>query len=239
MKIIEKLYNKNSDIFHHRQPTIVCLGDSVTQGCFEVFEKAGGVNTVFEPMSGYVEKLREILLMLFPSASPAVINAGRSGGRAVGALERLERDVLSFQPDLVVVCFGLNDATLGQEKLEEYKESLKKIFESVQTKGAEVIFMTPNLRCTETDETLKEEAVRRAAEGVAKSERNGDLSLYLDAARALCREKNIPVCDCNRVWEAFREGGVNINRLLSNKINHPTREMHMLFAYELVKTMFS
>ena len=26
--------------------------------------------------------------------------------------------------------------------------------------------------------------------------------------------------------------------LLSNKINHPTREMNKLFAYELVRTMF-
>ncbi len=239
MKIIERLKEKNGNIFGHRQPTIVCFGDSVTQGCFEVFDRNGSLDTVFEPTSGYVEKLREMLLMLFPSSSPVIINAGRSGGRAEAELERLERDVLSFQPDLVVVCFGLNDATRGKEKLSTYISALGEIFDSVQKSGAEVIFMTPNLRCTEIDYSIKEEKVLRATEEICASEKRGDLALYLDEARALCKEKNVPVCDCNRIWESFRDGGVDINLLLSNKINHPTRPMHALFAYELVKTMFS
>ena len=34
------------------------------------------------------------------------------------------------------------------------------------------------------------------------------------------------------------ECGVDVTELLSNKINHPTREMNWLFAYSLVETMF-
>ncbi len=33
-------------------------------------------------------------------------------------------------------------------------------------------------------------------------------------------------------------GGVDITSILSNKINHPTKELHWLFAFELVKMMF-
>ena len=34
------------------------------------------------------------------------------------------------------------------------------------------------------------------------------------------------------------EGGVDTTDLLSNHINHPVRQMHCLFAAELVKVMF-
>lgn len=239
MKIIERLRLKNQDIYGHRQPTIVFLGDSVTQGCFEVFRKGEGIDTVFAPIAGYVEKVRSLLLQLFPASSPAIINAGRSGGSAKAALGRLERDVLSYQPDLVVVCFGLNDSTHSREGLATYTAALSEIFDKVEAAGAEIIFMTPNLRCTKVDDSITDETVRRIAEGICESENRGDLTLYLDAARALCGDRNIPVCDCARIWESFRDGGVDINLLLSNKINHPVREMHGLFACELVKTMFS
>lgn len=239
MKIITKLKEKNEKMFFHRQPTIVCFGDSVTQGCFEVFRSGDSIDTVFEPEEGYAEKLHKLLLKLFPSASPVVINAGRSGGRAAAELERLERDVLSFSPDLVIVCFGLNDATRGKEEIGKYINALTEIFEKVQKSGAELIFMTPNLRCTEVDISITDAKILETTERIAESEKEGDLAFYLDAARALCKEKNVPVCDCHRIWESFRDGGVDINSLLSNKINHPTREMHMLFAYELLKTMFN
>ncbi|MBQ7036579.1 MAG: SGNH/GDSL hydrolase family protein [Clostridia bacterium] len=235
MKIIDKLKAKNEDIFGHRQPTIVCLGDSVTQGCFEL---ESGTNPVFDPMSGYVEKMRAILLRHFPASSPAIINAGRSGGRADGGLERLERDVLSFQPDLVTVCFGLNDATRGKDYLPTYSGALKEIFDRVQGYGAELIFMTPNLRGTNPDMTGMDETTKKAISNIAESERRGDLELFLEEAKKLCRERNIPVCDCHKKWKEMRDAGVDVHTLLSNQINHPTREMHNLFAEELVKTMF-
>jgi hypothetical protein len=50
---------------------------------------------------------------------------------------------------------------------------------------------------------------------------------------------NVPLCDCYAIWKMLYENGVNTTELLSNKINHPTREMNKLFAYELVRTLFS
>ena len=49
---------------------------------------------------------------------------------------------------------------------------------------------------------------------------------------------NIPVCDCYAIWKKLYESGVSTTELLSNKINHPSREMNKLFAVELVRTMF-
>ncbi len=39
-------------------------------------------------------------------------------------------------------------------------------------------------------------------------------------------------------WCRLRECGVNTTELLSNKLNHPIREMHRLTAYSLDETMF-
>ena len=46
------------------------------------------------------------------------------------------------------------------------------------------------------------------------------------------------MCDCYALWQRMHESGVSVTDLLANKINHPTRAMNRLFAYELLRTMF-
>ena len=73
----------------------------------------------------------------------------------------------------------------------------------------------------------------------AKKQNGGLFDVYMDTARGLCRERGIPICDCYAIWKTLADNGVDTTELLANKINHPTREMNRLFAYELVRTMFS
>ena len=49
MKIIKKLADKTADHMNHEGVTVVFLGDSVTQGCFENMSK------VLAGMPGYLE----------------------------------------------------------------------------------------------------------------------------------------------------------------------------------------
>jgi hypothetical protein len=37
------------------------------------------------------------------------------------------------------------------------------------------------------------------------------------------------------VWQAMAQSGVNTTELLSNKLNHPTREYHSYIAMKLVE----
>ena len=237
MKIIELIKQKQKDIHGSRQPVIAFLGDSVTQGCFDLYMKGERLRPYTDSKSGYHEKVREILGILYPDVPVNIINAGISGDTAMGGRKRLERDVLSYQPDLVVVCFGLNDASLEQEGLDGYCSALKEIFSRVTESGAEIIFMTPNLRTNKADSKRFEERFNEVAEIVAKNESDGWLEKYLKRARDICSEMSIPVCDCNKLWKALRDNDVDINMILSNKINHPTAHMHWLFAYELVRMM--
>ena len=67
-----------------------------------------------------------------------VINAGVSEDTTARALQRLERDVLSEFPDLVLITLGGNDLKNGVAKAVAF-DNLKKIVESIQETGARVI----------------------------------------------------------------------------------------------------
>lgn len=238
MKIIEKIIQKKTDLRGFRQPVIAFLGDSVTQGCFEIYNNHGHIETTFFPEESYSAKVKRILSTLCPSVPVNIINAGISGDSAAGGLARLDRDVLSYSPDLVVVCFGLNDAGAAESGIERYAASLGEIFRRVRESGAEVIFMTPNLRSDDTDYRNPDKLLEGCVRGVAENERAGWLQKYLEAAKKTAREADVRICDCNALWQKMKSCGVDTNALLSNDVNHPTRELHWLFAYELVKTMF-
>lgn len=73
--------------------TIIALGDSATddlQGWFSIF--------------------RHILNITVPEADFTYINAGISNNTTSEALRRMQRDVLSYEPDWVIVNLGLFDA---------------------------------------------------------------------------------------------------------------------------------
>ena len=237
MKIIEKFIQKQANLRACRQPAIAFLGDSVTQGCFEIYTVKGSLKVVFSPDDAYSEKLRRIFAILYPNVSLNVINAGISGDSTWMGVKRLDEDVLSFNPDLVVVCYGLNDATKAADGIDEYEENLRQIFTRIQATGAEVIFMTPSLRSNDPDYRNPDPLLERIVRGCSENERAGWLQKYLERARKAAAECNVPVCDCNAIWLKMAEAGVNTNALLSNDVNHPTRELHWMFAYELVKTI--
>ena len=101
MKVIVKI-NKNQSMADNPPVTIAFIGDSVTQGCFEVyFETETKMETVFETSNSYSTRLREMLGRLYPNSQVNIINSGISGDSVLGGLKRLERDVLRFSPDLV------------------------------------------------------------------------------------------------------------------------------------------
>ena len=239
MKIIEKIRDRAEHPYDHRQPVIAFTGDSVTQGCFGVYAKEPGVlETYYDQTAAYSQKVKEILSLLYPAANVTVVNAGISGGKAAGGLKRLERDVLSVQPDLTVVCYGLNDSNQREDGLEKYVTSLRGIFEKLKESGSEVIFLTPNLMTDRVDVSLKEPEAIAAAQRVAKTVNDGWPDRYIEAAKAVCTEAGVPVCDCYALWKRLRDGGADITTLLANRINHPSEKMLWMFAYELVKTMF-
>jgi len=238
MQIIEKFAARAKDNWNEPGVTIAFLGDSVTQGCFGS-AKTGDPGPFFDKEYAYHADFARIMNKLYPSVPVNIINAGVSGGNILHGLERLDRDVIAHKPDLTVICFGLNDCSWGKERLQEYTSALGQIVEKLQAAGSEVIFMTPNMMCTGLSDLLMIEDLRAKIDSFCKRETEGILAMYVEAAKEICHAYKVPVCDCYAKWRRMYECGVDITELLSNKINHPARDMHWLFAVSLVETIFN
>ena len=237
MEIIKKIANKQ-DFYNYPTPTIAFLGDSVTHGCFECYEREKGViDTCYEIKNAYSTILKEKLNELYPASHINIINAGLSGDKASNAVNRLERDVLKYSPDLCVVSFQLNDSTDGEAGLKKYKEALEKIFYELKQRNIEIIFLTENMMCTHVSSSLDNELLKQIAAQCAEIENSGIAKKYRDTALSICKANNIKVCDMYAKWKKMEANGEDVTELLSNKINHPSREFHHVIAEELIKIM--
>ena len=239
MRIVELLKQKQDGLVVNKPITIAFLGDSVTQGCFECYLTGpNSLQTVFDYKSAYSTRVREILNLLYPSVQVNVINSGISGDSAPVGLERLERDVLSYHPDLVVVSYGLNDSTGGKEGIAKYITALEGIFSRLKEKAVETIFLTQNYMNTKTSPHFKDELFINLSKTFAEEvQNNGVLKNYFEAAKELCIKYGVRICDLYSVWEQLDKAGVDVTELLANKLNHPIREIHYYMAMKLVETM--
>ena len=241
MKILQKLAEKQRDMYGKEAVTLAFIGDSVTQGCFECYFKAGDrIETEFDYNSVYSVRLQQLLHILYPNVQINVINSGISGDTAVGCLKRLERDVLRFSPDLVVVSCGLNDcATGGKEKLAIYGEALREIFTKCKDSGAECIMLT---ECMMNDRVsphlLSDPRMVEFAERFMGIQASGLLDEYFEKAKAVAKECGAAVCDQYAVWKTINKAGVDTTELLANKLNHPIRKWHYYIAVKLLETVF-
>lgn len=200
--------------------TIVAFGDSVTHGA--LFNEYN-YETVYH--ARLVRKLHAVR----DYVPINMINAAVAGETAGLALARMDKQVLAHNPDLIIVCFGLNDVN---GTLQDYLTPLRTIFEKAKESGAEVIFMTPNMLNTSVDPENTPNQYLEYAAVTAKMQNEGRMDRYIEAAKALCAELSVPVCDCYAEWKKRAEKE-DITPLLANRINHPIPEMHELFAQVL------
>lgn len=115
------------------QVTIVALGDSITE---ITFHTKGRMN--------WVGLLSEALTAHYGPNICTMINSGRCGGTYEQALERLDRDVLRFNPDLVILAFGMND-TSGDAYLDQFRCNVNETIDRIQSEcGSEILIRTPN-----------------------------------------------------------------------------------------------
>ncbi len=240
MRIIEKLNERQHAFMSHRPVIISCLGDSVTHGCFEVFiNEKGNIDTCCRASEAYPTLLADELGRMYPFARPAIVNAGASGDNAANGLRRLERDCLSVKPDLVTVCFGLNDSMNPdvERGLKRYRESMQSIISGVLDSGAECIVITPSFMCTYVSHRLTDKKLRDIAFSAMNVQNSGVLAAYAEAAREVAREMNVKVADAYRQWQKFEEHGIDTTQMLSNSINHPDADAHRIFVFELLKAL--
>ena len=213
-------------------PVIAFFGDSVTHGAFECIQ-GDSAGCMFDMDAVYHERLRRMLLTVNPWLPVSIINAGVAGDNAITALPRLERDVIDHKPHICVVNFCLNDLS---ETVEEYVAALREIFTRLMAADIRPILLTPSMLNSyvhpDTIPMYKDYAAVTAA-----WHQSGYMDGYVEAARGLARELGVAVEDAYAVWKKMEAEGMDITAHLANYINHPTRELHQVFADVLFETL--
>ena len=123
--------------------------------------------------------------------------------------------------------------------IDVYANSLRAIFAKLRAADIDTIFMTPNMMCTRTISMIAGDPyLGGAAEVCSKRQNEGVMDAFMDKAREVCAECGVPVCDCYADWKRLAEMGADVTSMLANFVNHPTREMHRLFADRLFDMIF-
>ncbi|MBQ2377388.1 MAG: SGNH/GDSL hydrolase family protein [Clostridia bacterium] len=223
MKIKDKIMLDKQGLAEHGPINIVIFGDSVSHGA---------VNEYIDYENVYWNVLRKKLNRFRDYVPVNMINASISGTSARRSVERVERQVLRHEPDLVIVCFGLNDVN---GDISDYVISLETIFKKCRNSGADVIFMTPNMLNTRVAADTSEQLMEYAAK-TAEMQNSGRMDEFISAAILTAEREGVPVCDCYAKWKELSKER-DVTMLLANRINHPIPEMHKLFAdglYEMI-----
>ena len=269
MQILNMLSSRNELHGSSRPLSIACLGDSITHGCFETYIRGDGSwDCRYDAEAVYHARWRDKMLHLFPRVSMHIINAGISGDNAPGGLQRLERDVLSFKPDFIMICYGLNDVMHGERNLFRYQQALEEIFARIKEQNIPFLFIRPNMMNTEVDSSITDQGLKNMAGQASllqcdvtklsqearekvlldtylqKScpenyEIQSVMDFYMHEAACSCAKFGVPICDFYGLWKKLYYTGTDITRFLSNYINHPVPSMHDLLADMLLQMVLS
>ncbi len=156
---------------------IVFLGDSITEQ---------GIKP-----NGYVTILKDSLTALHPGIT--VIGAGISGNKVTDLQARLDRDVISKDPTLVVIYIGINDVWHfllngnGTPK-DKYEAGLRDVITRIKKAGARVVLCTPSV-------------IGEKHHGENKLD--GQLDEYSDVSRKVASDLGAALCDLHKAFIAY------------------------------------
>lgn len=228
-------YNETEDGLERKNPVVVALGDSVTAGHFEftidineLFKKdkiEGKMNfstdiEITDARECYLEKFRNMLIDKYEKTSVSVINSGIAGDNLYGMQKRLNRDVIRYQPDLILFNGSLNwsEECGGNE---EYRNILLNIVRKMKAETtADIIIMTPNMEIPGPF-----------------TNPNSKLEDRVEIIREVADMEGICIADTYLIWEEYVSKGYPLKELLSNGFNHPSTVGHEVYAITLMKLL--
>ena len=157
---------------------IAAFGDSLTAG-----------SALREGQKNWTDILSEEL-------DAEVKSCGIGGQTTTNALPRMAMDVLPFEPNIVLICFGMNDHVIidesGKTKVSEtqFAANLTEMVTQVREIGAMPILMTPNAVIEEYYFTRHPKEWYATAGGA-----NGQLARYCEVIRSIAQAHNLPMVD--------------------------------------------
>lgn len=169
--IIMALFTLSAFMPVQKKKKIIFFGDSITEA---------GVKP-----TGYITRVGQLAAEDGIAAQYDFIGSGIGGNKVYDLYLRLEDDVLSKKPDIVVIYIGVNDVWhkrsygtgTDANKFEGFYNGLIK---KIQAQGAKVILATPAVIGERTD---------------FSNELDGDLNLYSNLIRNIAKKNSLPLVD--------------------------------------------
>lgn len=192
-----------ADLEKGRSVTIVAFGDSITAG--------------FAVRRGFPSFWREMLQSKYPAAGIELVNSGISGDTTLDGLARLNWSVLSYEPDLVTINFGINDCVLGLD-LEEFEENFVEMVRRIRSgPDSEILLLSSQpLETPPYDKWVQD---------------------YYQAVERVAEEMDVGFVDVYGAWMERVEKGTPLGSLILAGLDHPSEAGYRIIAEELMKLL--
>lgn len=192
-----------ADLEKGRSVAIVAFGDSITAG--------------FAVRRGFPSFWREMLQSKYPKAGIELVNSGISGDTTLDGLARLDWSVLSYEPDLVTINFGINDCVLGLD-LEEFEENFVEMVRRIRSgPDSEILLLSSQpLETPPYDKWVQD---------------------YYLAVERVAEEMDVGFVDVYGAWMERVEKGTPLASLILAGLDHPSEAGYRIIAEELMKLL--
>lgn len=192
---------------------MVFLGDSITQ------------------QQIYTRYVMNYFALRHPGMEVEFRNAGVGGDTAVGAIKRLNEDVLDLRPDVVSICFGMNDAgytKFEEERYETFMAGMTVLLSELKRVKAKVVLLTPGP--VDPD---------KAASWLDGKVYNETLARYAEGVKELAARKGLPVYDIHELLldVQTRAKAEDPEFTMIPDAVHPSPPGQALMAYALLKAL--
>ncbi len=191
---------------NNRSINIICHGHSVPAGYFKT--------PVVDSPNAYPHLLFIGLKERFPFAVINVIVTAIGGETSALGAARFEKDVLSKNPDVIFIDYGLNDRGIG---LENTRTALVSMITIAKERKIKVVLLTPT-----------------ADMGAKLDEVSDPLNQQAELIRAIAREQQVGMVDSMAEFLIYVKQGGNLSDLMSQG-NHPNRKGHGLVLNKLLE----
>ncbi len=202
-----------------KRTKVIFFGDSITQA---------GVKP-----GGYIIRIGELVAKDGLTDQFELIGSGIGGNKVYDLFLRMEEDVLSKSPDVVLIYVGVNDVWHKQSSgtgtdADKFEKFYSAIIKKLQEKNIKIIMCTPAVIGERTDFT---------------NQLDGDLNRYSSILRELAQKNSIPLVNLRK---AFLDYNIQFNTenkesgILTTDRVHLNEEGNKLVAEEMwrvIKTM--
>lgn len=181
-----------------KKTKVIFFGDSIT----ELGIKPGGYVTKVDSISKTERKGDQL----------DFIGAGVSGNKVYDLYLRLEDDVLSKNPDVVVIYIGVNDVWHKQSlgtgtDADKFERFYLAILKKLKEKNIKAILCTPAVVGEKTD---------------MSNQLDGDLNRYSNIIRDIAKKTSLPLIDLRQKFLDY------------NKANNPNNDEKNILTYDRV-----